>query len=310
MRLEEPRLAKANWTTTVGAGAALGGLILWAMWPAFVEMAERWHADPQYSHGYLVPLFAVGLAVWRWKSLDRTKCRPDWRGLILLALGASAYVAGGYLYLDFVAAGAVIPILFGTVLLLGGPAALRWSWPMIAFLAFMVPFPFVVENALGRPLQGVATRCTTWVLQTLGMPAVSEGNVILLEHGRIAVVEACNGLSMLLTFAAMTTAVAMVSTRPLLDRVVVVLSTIPIALIVNILRITGNGVVMEVWDAETAHTWFHDQGGWLMMPVALGLLVLELWILGRLLIVPPAKAAIPIVGLPRNTPRKAVVSAS
>lgn len=311
MTPELPANTKTNWTTA-GAGALLTALIVWAYWPALGEMANKWQTDPQYSHGYLVPLFAAGLAVWRWKKLDRAGCRTDWRGLIPLAVGAAAYVAGGYLYLDSLAGLALIPTLLGVVLLVGGPAALRWAWPMVAFLVFMVPLPFSVEHALGRPLQGVATRGSTWVLQTLGLPAVSEGNTILLEHGRIAVVEACSGLSMLLTFAAMTTGMAMVIDRPLTDRVVIVLSTIPLALAANIVRISGNGVGIEFWDAETAHTWFHDRGGLLMMPLALGLLQLELWVLGWLLV--PAKAPVkpapPSIITPAAAPKKPVPVAS
>src|SRR5262249_5187392 len=154
-------------------------------------------------------------------------------------------------------AGALIPTLFGIALLVGGPAAFRWSAPMILFLGFMIPLPYAIETALGRPLQSIATQGSTWMLQTLGLPAVSEGNVILLEHGRFAVVEACNGLSMLLTFAAMTTAMAMVVNRPLLDRLLLVLSTIPVAVFVNIVRIAANGVAIEVWTdpqyADTIH---------------------------------------------------------
>ena len=311
MTPELPATTKTN-RTTAAAGAALAALIVWAYWPALGAMADKWWTDPQYSHGYLVPLFAVGLAVWRRKDLDRANCRTDWRGLILVAVGALAYVAGGYLYLDSLAGLALIPTLLGVVLLVGGPAALRWAWPMVAFLVFMVPLPFSVEHALGRPLQGVATRGSTWVLQTLGLPAVSEGHTILLEHGRIAVVEACSGLSMLLTFAAMTTGMAMVISRPLLDRAVIVLSTIPLAVAVNIARISGNGVGIEFWDAKTAHEWFHDRGGMLMMPLAFGLLGLELWVLGRLLV--PAKAParpVPVsIITPAAAPKKAAPVAS
>src|SRR5262249_22491286 len=131
-----------------------------------------------------------------------------------------------------------------------------------------------------------------------GLPAVSEGNTILLEHGRIAVVEACSGLSMLLTFAALTTGMAMVVKRPLLDRLILVLSTVPVAVAVNIARISGNGIAIGIWDSETAHKWFHDQGGWLMMPLAIIILWLELWVLGRLLVEAPAETSVPVVGLP------------
>src|SRR3569623_463086 len=82
--------SKPNWFP-VGAALALGGLILWTYWPAFGDMAEKWQSDPQYSHGYLVPLFAVGLAIYRRKSLDVTRCLPNWRGLFLVLLGGITY---------------------------------------------------------------------------------------------------------------------------------------------------------------------------------------------------------------------------
>jgi exosortase len=298
MRTEAPCPPPAP-VATIGAGLALGGLILWAYWPALGEMAEKWRTDPQYSHGYLVPVFAAVLLYLRRGRLIRAKCRPDWRGLIPVLLGAAMYVAGGFFHLDVLSAGALIPTLLGAALLLGGPAALRWSWPMILFLGFMIPLPYFVETAVGQPLQSVATRGSTWVLQTLGLPAVSEGNTILLEHGKIAVVEACSGLSMLLTFAALTTGMAMVIKRPLLDRLILVASTIPVALAVNIARISGNGVAIEVWDVDTAHRLFHDQGGWLMMPLAIALLFAELWLIGRLLVeAPPGASQVPVVGFP------------
>ncbi len=89
-------------------------------------------------------------------------------GLLLVALGAGLFVAGGYLYMDILAAGAVIPTLLGLALLAGGPAALRWSLPMVLFLGFMVPLPYFIETAVGRPLQGIATAGSTWLLQLIG----------------------------------------------------------------------------------------------------------------------------------------------
>jgi exosortase len=281
----------------LAVAAGLAAVIGWAYWPALVAMFDKWSTDPQYSHGYLVPLFAAVLMYVRRKNLAAAECRPDWRGLLLVVLGAGLFVAGGYLYMDILAAGAVIPTLLGLALMVGGRAALRWSLPMVLFLGFMVPLPYFVETAVGRPLQAIATRGSTWLLQLSGLPAVAEGNTILLEQGRIAVVEACNGLSMLLTFAALTTGLAMVVDRPLLDKLLLVASTVPVALVVNMARITGNGLAIEWWGPEVAHKWFHDQGGWMMMPLALVLLGIELWVLRRLL-VEPAATAMPVVGLP------------
>src|SRR5262249_5165438 len=129
--------------------------------------------------------------------------------------------------------------------LLGGWRYLGWAWPSIAFLAFMVPLPWRIETAMGPPLQGLATMASTYLLQTLGFMAFAEGNVIQLDEAKIGVVEACNGLSMLMTFVALSTAVAMVVRRPLVDRLVLVASSVPVALLANIFRITLTGVLHE-----------------------------------------------------------------
>jgi exosortase len=298
---------RTNWPA-IALAAALGGACLWTFWPALRDMAGRWVNEPQYSHGYLVPVFALVLLYLRRDKLAGAKWQINWRGLPLLAAGGLAYVAAAAINFDWLAGAALLPAAAGLVVLLGGGPALRWAWPAVVFLVFMIPLPFRVEHALGDPLQRVATIGSNWALQALGFASYTEGHVIVLEHGRIAVVEACNGLSMLLTFAAITTGMAFVVRRPLLDKVVVLLSTLPIAVFVNIVRITLNGVGVEVWDPKTANELFHDQGGWLMMPMAIGLVWFELWALSRLLVeVPQREGFAPLVGfqLPPPPPRAA-----
>src|SRR5262249_35685267 len=152
---------------------------------------------------------------------------------------------------------------------------LRWSWPAIAFLVFMLPLPFRVEVALSHPLQRVATYLSTYALQTLGFAAVSEGNIIILDNVRIGVVEACNGLGMLVTFVAMTTATVLIVRRSWIETVLILLSAIPIALLANVLRITTTGILHAEVGGQIGDIVFHDLAGWLMMPIALCLLWLE-----------------------------------
>lgn len=297
-----PRLPAA----AVAAVVAFAAVLAWVFWPAFGDMAEKWVSDPQYSHGYLVPVFSLGYLIWRRKQLNLADCRVDWRGLVVIAAGAATYVAGAYLYLDVLAGGAFLVALAGVVLLLGGPAALKWAGPAVAFLVFMLPLPYQVETALGQPLRRFATLGSTWVLQTAGFPATAEGNVIVLENGRINVVEACSGLSMLMIFLAISTGMAIVIKRPLLDRLAVVASALPVALAANVVRIASNGVAVELWDIETAHRLFHDQGGWLMMPLAVCMLWVELWVL-RKLFVERAAHVVPVVGVPPAPGRRQTV---
>jgi exosortase len=296
MNVMAPSLSRERLAPRVTRGAALlaAGLALtlgWVYWPTFGELLHRWTADAQYSHGYLVPAFALYL-LWGRRSLPApSPARPSWWGLPILAAGLGMHLAGQYVYFDWLSAVSLLPTLAGLTVLTGGWPALRRAWPAIAFLIFMVPLPFRAEVALAAPLQRVATVASTYLLQTLGLKAYAEGNVIRLGEVRLGVVEACSGLSMLLTFFALSTAVALVVRRPPLDRLLVCASAVPIALASNVIRITVTAVLYETVGSRVAELVFHDLAGWLMIPLALGFLWAELRLLSWVLV--PAKARRP-----------------
>jgi exosortase len=215
-------------------------------------------------------------------------------------MGAAIQLLGGYYRIQSIEAGALLFYLAGVALVAGGWTALKWSWPAILFLIFMIPLPWRLEKALGPPLQGLATAVSTFTLQTLGFMAFSEGNVIQLNEHRIGVVEACSGLSMLITFVALSTGMAMVVTRPLIDKIVLVASSIPVALVANIARITMTGVLHEWASEKVANHFYHDLAGWIMIPFALLLYWCVIWIFSKLLV--EVEEAPLLVGVPLNPP--------
>lgn len=269
--------------------AALFALAFWAYWPTLTAMVRKWVSDPQYSHGYLVPIFAVVLLWLRSKHAEPIQWRFDWRGLALLML--SLLLRCGNLAtwnIDWLDGAAFVIAVGGIVAVVGGLAALNWAWPAVMFLLFMIPLPYRIERILGGRLQGWATHASSVLLQLLGFPAAAEGHTIVLQDLRLGVAEACSGLSMLLIFVALAVAFAAVIKRPLLDRAILVASAVPIALAVNILRITATGA-LHIWvGPKVADLVFHDLAGWLMMPVALGLLWLEQRFLSYVLVDEPA----------------------
>ena len=262
----------------------VGSVLVWAFWPTFSEMVHRWEHDPRYSHGYFVPAFALFFLWLRRSELKTITPRLSWWGLAFVAAGVVLRVVGAHYYFLWFDALSLLPMLAGVCLLLGGWPVLRWSWQSIAFLFFMVPLPYRIEVALAGPLQQVATWASTFLLEALGVPALAEGNVIQLDNVQLGIVEACSGLSMLFTFFAITTALALVMRRPLADRILIVLSAVPIALLANVGRITLTGVLHETVGKRVADAVYHDLAGWLMMPLALVLLWAEIWWLSRLLI--------------------------
>jgi len=277
----------------------LGLAFVWAFWPALCLMADRWLHDAQYSHGILVPVFAL-VVLWLRRGEGNCGLRiadcelenkapslhpqsairnpqlvgwPSAWGLGFLIVGASLRLNSARLDFDAMDAVALLPMLAGMALLVGGWPMLRWTWPAIAYLGFMLPLPFAIEQGLSQPLRKLATMMSTFLLETLGLPAVAEGHIILIDDVQLKVAEACSGLGMLMTFFALSTAMAMLVRRNWIDRLVIVASAIPIAVLANVLRITTTGVAY-VWISPQAGQFFmHDLAGWLMMPVAL----LMLW---------------------------------
>jgi exosortase len=264
--------------------------LTWSHWNDLLEMAQHWAHDPQYSHGYLVPVFCLGLLWQRRALLRESSAAPAWLGVPVLVAGIGLHLGGAYFYYVWFDDLSLLPSLAGLVLVLGGWARLaawRWAWPAIAFLVFMIPLPYRLEVSLAGPLQRIAVISSTYLLQTFGLPAVAEGNIILLSEARIGIVEACSGLRMLVVFFALSSAVALVIRRPFWEKALVVVSAVPIALVVNVIRITVTGFLHEQVSSAVANAVFHDFAGWLMMPAALGLLWLELIYLRHLLLDPP-----------------------
>jgi exosortase len=277
------------------AGLVLGAACLWAYWPTLAEMVRRWSNDPTYSHGYLVP-FLAGLLLWsRRGQLTSAACTPSWWGLGLIVLATAARLASAYFTIYSPDRFSLLLVLAGLCVGLGGWQALRWAWPGIAFLFFMIPLPAGADRLLAAPLQRLATLGSTYVLQTMGFVAQAEGNIILLPGGELNVVEACSGLRMFMTFCALSVAVAMLAPRSTLQRVVIAASALPLALVCNIGRITSTGVVQETVGPDAAHVVFHDVAGWLMAVVAALLLLLELKVLSYVFVPVPKAQRLPLV---------------
>jgi exosortase len=257
------------------------GIVIWSYWSTLTDVVERWAHDPQYSHGFLVPLFSLYLLYSRRGQIEAGGFQPRWWGLGIVGIAVVLRLLAHFIYQPWLDTGSLLVCLAGVTAAVGGRRALAWAGPSILFLAFMLPLPYRTQTMLGGSLQRVATGASAYALQTFGIAAVTEGNVILLSDTKLGVVEACSGLSMLFTFFALATAVAIVAERSWVEKVVIFLSAIPIAILANVARITVTGLLYEASQDTMARAVFHDGAGWLMMPLALGMLLLELFILSR-----------------------------
>jgi exosortase len=263
---------------------ALVAVLGWAYLPMLRVFADKWLNDPQYSHGLLVPFFSAYLMRRAWRSEARVLEPLPILGCGLLAASLGLRVAGGALLFYQFDALALLLSLVAACLAIGGAPLLKRTGPAIAFLIFMVPLPYELERNVGAPLKTAATISSTFLLQTLGLPAIRDGNLILIDEVRLGVVDACSGLKMMVTFAAFSVGAVLLMQRSRFEKLMVLLGIIPIAVLTNVLRITATGISFSGISDKATQDFLHDMHGWLMMPVGLALLALELWVLKKLIV--------------------------
>lgn len=275
------------------AWLAVIGVFLWTYQSSVLALFRAWEA-PEYGHGYFVPVFAVFLLWYRRDMISRSSANQGslW-GLPFIGLWAVMRWTAVYFNYGSLPEMCLLPFLIGLTIFAGGWQALRWAWPAVGFLVFMIPLPGAIQGRLAHPLQKIGTYASVYVIQTLGIPAVSQGNTIVLTEKELGVVEACSGLRMLMLFFAICFGAAFVVRKPLWEKLVIVASAIPIAVVSNVARISLTAILCEIarqWPSiismEQADEFFHGMAGLLMMPVALLILWAELAMISKLMIAP------------------------
>lgn len=245
-------------------------LIAWTYFPVLARLVETWSSDPDYSHGYFILPIALYIAWTRRGSLPET-LEPGTAGLVVLVGGIAAWLAGVLFNIPPIQEFSFLVTLGGLAWLLFGRGFFLWSLPLLAFLIFMIPLPYSVAVAQAAPLQRFAASAAAYLLQALGIPAWADGNLIQLENQTLGVAYACSGLQMVIAFLAVTSAIALLSDFTWLGKLVVIGSALPIALICNVLRITLTALGYLFFDGERIRLLFHDFGGLVFIPVAIGM---------------------------------------
>ena len=267
-----PEKTTTNWYVVL-AVSALTGLLGLLYHHILLKMGIQWNDDPDYSHGFLVPVL-VSYFVWeRWDRLKADRLAPSVWGIGLLGLGLLILVIGSVGAELYLQRSSLIIVLAGLVLLMLGPRALKTLLFPIAFIFFMIPLPAIVVNAVAFPLQLFAARTAEFCLFNFGIPVLREGNVIVLAGTTLEVAEACSGIRSLQALLALGTVYAYFSQRAMWKRWVLVLLSIPIAIAANAFRVSGTGVLANYWGSQAAEGFYHTFSGWLIFVVAFLLLL-------------------------------------
>src|ERR1700730_17437985 len=235
-----------------------GALILFLYRHAFVKLVDDWINDPNYTHGFIVPLPSIWI-IWSMRSkLAKTVVEPKSWGLLVIAFGVLQLLAETLGAENFVAHSSLLVLLAGLTISIFGTCMLRHLLFPIAWLIFMIPLPAIIFYSITFPLQLLASRMASGLLDVLRITNLREGNVMYFPHYTIGVVEACSGIRSLITLLAFAVLLGYIRSMQIWAQVVLAACTVPVALIFNAVRVASAGVLGnylgERWAEGTFHT--------------------------------------------------------
>jgi exosortase len=248
--------------------AVIGFLYRSILW----NLVGQWWTDPNFSHGFFVPMFSA-FVVWRDREkLRKIPVRRSWWGLPVVVASLMTLVVG-------ILGAELFLSRTSLILLLGGLVIYFAGWPLFRallfpwfFLFLMVPIPSIVFNQITLPLQFFASQLATHILRMLGVPVLREGNIIILPSMPLEVAEACSGIRSLMSLGTMAIIYGYFVDSKVWRRVSLALLALPVAVAANAIRIVGTGLTVQYWDPDKGQGFFHEFSGWLIFVVSLAML--------------------------------------
>jgi exosortase len=269
----------------------IGALFYSFFYQEISGLVKMWLNDPSWSHGFLIPLFSLYFIHQKRQEILTIPSKPSYFWglggliffLVLYVLNIVQFKFGYGRQILMLAA------LASVVLLMGGFVRFRYLWLPTFFLFFAIPLPAQIYRQLTIPMRKLAATISTLILNLVpNLDAVNQGVVSEvtyrgqpLEPG-LDVAEACSGMRLLMAFVALGVAMAYLHDRPIWHRLVLLCSTIPIAIFCNIVRVTITGLIYVLGDPQYAQGIYHDALGILMLPLAFVLYGGLAWIMSNL----------------------------
>lgn len=240
--------------------------------PFFKTLVEAWESNADYSHGYFIPCISLFMV---YSLRDRLRSEVPgcslW-GVPLLILGLALLLAGKIGSEFFLQRCSFLVCLTGILLFLAGRRIFAILAFPVAYLLFMIPLPAIIWNKLAFPLQLLGSAITEQLVRLLGIPIFREGNVLHLVETTLEVVAACSGLRSLVTMFALSALLVFFANMPRWKKCLLFFSAAPVAIVANILRLTGTALLASKYGGAVAQGFLHDFSGMVVFAIGLALL--------------------------------------
>lgn len=254
--------------------ALIAALTVAVYYRVLAKLVTDWWQLPDFSQGFLVPIFAAYLVWAKRNTLRETKAAPSWSGVAVVALGLVVLLLGVYGAELFLSRISLVIVLTGMALSFGGWQYLKELRFPLLVLILAIPIPAIIFNQITFPLQILASKLASALLPLFGVPVLREGNIIELSAMRLEVAEACSGIRSLMSLITLAVFYGYFLEKSSPRRVILAVASIPIAIAANAVRIFGTGLCVQYWDPDKAMGFFHEFSGWVIFLVSLACLIL------------------------------------
>ena len=269
----------------------IAGIVVSLYYTSIYSTIHRWVSDSSWSHGFLIPFFSLYFLNQNKKDILALKTKASYIGLVSLILCCIVFYPIILFRMKFAYAQQliIIPTIGSVILFWGGWKLVRYTWLPVVFLIFAMPLPAGIYNEITIPMRQLAALVATGLLNLIsGLEATVSGVVIEVVYNGVKlepaldVAEACSGMRLLMAFLALGVAMAYLHYRPVWQRLILLSSTIPIAILSNVVRVTITGFIYIFWDPKYAQGIYHDMLGMVMLPLAFSLYGILAWFMANL----------------------------
>lgn len=236
------------------------------------KLVKDWSNDPNFSHGFFIPLISIFMIWHKKEELTRHPIKPANWGFAILLFAMLLHVVGNIGAELFTMRIAIVLSMFGLCVFLFGWKISHAIAIPIAYLFFMIPVPAIIWNKVAFPMKLFASSLAEYTIRGIGTSILREGNILYLANATLEVADACSGLRSLTSMLALSAAFAYLSNHSRLNKWVLFLAAIPIAVVVNVVRLFVTAILASRFGEQFAQGFLHGISGWLVFLIGLGML--------------------------------------
>ena len=261
---------------------ALSIALIVIFYDGLVSMVNQWVKSEEYGYGFLIPVITAFL-IWQKKNeLEKITIKGSWLGLVVTIFGLGLFFLGELSTLYIIEQYAFIIVLTGVALSFLGRQGFKIIWVPFLFLIFMIPLPGFLYQGLSSQLQLISSQLGVAIIRFFNISVYLEGNVIDLGSYKLQVVEACSGLRYLFPLASLAFISAYIFKGAFWKKAVIFLSSMPITVLMNSLRIGIIGVLVDLQGPSAAEGFLHYFEGWVIFMACMAIMIGEMWLLVRI----------------------------